>query len=273
MLALTEIGQQFLMLQIDKKITSNDLSILIFDKTIAFCTIEQTLFFDIEKENINSENLNTWISYHNFKKKNKKCVLFESKGALVPKELFDEKNKEIYLSLSDVNLNRKKIATKLIDVNNQVFVFSQSRDWGLLLNKFFFDIEITHFAAELIPFLSNISKDNLKKSVFIHLRKDFFDLFIYQGSQLLFFNSFPKHDEEEFLYYLFFVLEQFYLKTNQFVATFLGKFIDYKKYYDVFEEFHSLTNFTYPEILKINSNHPAPFFSYFNNYENNIRKV
>ena len=138
---------------------------------------------------------------------------------------------------------------------------------------FFFDIETTHFAAELIPFLSKVSKDNLKKSVFIHLRKDFFDLFIYQGSQLLFFNSFPKNNEEEFLYYLFFVLEQFYLRANQFVAIFLGKFLEYKGYYKVFEEFHSITNFTFPEILKFNSNHPAPFFSYFNNYENNIRKV
>jgi len=268
-----EIGQQFLMLQIDTKITSDDLSILIFNNRIGFCTLEQTLFFDIDKKNINPENLNTWISYHNFKKKNKKCILFEGKGVLVPKELFDETNKDIYLSLSDVNLKRKKISTKHIDENNQIFVFSQSRDWSLLFKEFFFDIETTHFVAELIPFLSKISRDNLKKSVFIHLRKDFFDLFIYQGSQLLFFNSFPKKDEEEFLYYLFFVLEQFYLKANQFVTVFLGKFLEYKKYYDVFQEYHSLTNFTSPEVLKLNSNHPAPFFSYFNNYENNIRKV
>lgn len=273
MLALTEIGQQFLMLQIDTKITSNDLSILVFNNRIAFCTIEQTLFFDIEKKNINSENLNTWIRHHNFKKKNKKCILFEGKGVLVPKQLFDKSNKAIYLSLSDVNLKSKKIGSKHIEANNQVLVFSQSRDWSLLLKEFFFDIETTHFAAELIPFLSKVSKDNLKKSVFIHLRKDFFDLFIYQGSQLLFFNSFPKNNEEEFLYYLFFVLEQFYLRANQFVAIFLGKFLEYKGYYKVFEEFHSITNFTFPEILKFNSNHPAPFFSYFNNYENNIRKV
>ena len=116
-----EIGQQFLMLQIDTKITSDDLSILVFNNRIGFCTLEQTFFFDIDKKNINPENLNTWISYHNFKKKNKKCILFEGKGVLVPKELFDETNKDIYLSLSDVNLKSKKIGTKHINENNQIF--------------------------------------------------------------------------------------------------------------------------------------------------------
>ena len=273
MLVQMEIGQQFLMLQIDKKITSDDLSILIFKDRIAFCTLEQTLYFDLEKKNINSENLGTWINYHNIKKKNNKCILFDVNGVIVPEKLFDETNKNLYLSLTDDDLKNKKIETKLIKSNNQVFIFSQSRDWNLLFQNLAVDLETTHFAAELISFLSKLASENLKKSVFIHLRKDFFDLFIYQGSQLLLFNSFPHQDEEEFLYYLFFVLEQFYLKANQFEAIFLGKFLKYQSYYNAFKKFHSLANFTYPENLQIDSNHPAPFFNYFYEYENNIRKV
>ena len=57
-----EIGQRFLMLTIDKKITTNDLSILIFKDRIAFCTLEQTLYFDLEKKKINSNSLDTWIN-------------------------------------------------------------------------------------------------------------------------------------------------------------------------------------------------------------------
>lgn len=261
------------MLQIDKKITSNDLSILVFKDRIAFCTLEQTLYFDLEKKNINSESLGTWINYHNIKKKNNKCVLFESNGVIVPKALFDEGDKNIYLSLTDDDLKNKKIETKVIESSNQVFIYPQSRNWNLLFQDLVNDIETTHFAAQLISVLSKLSNDNLKKSVFIHLRKDFFDLFIYQGRQLLLFNSFPHQDEEEFLYYLFFVMEQFYLKANKFEAIFLGKFRVYQKYYNVFKEFHSQTNFTYPENLEIDSNHPAPFFNYFYYYENNIREV
>ena len=199
--------------------------------------------------------------------------MFENNGVVVPEKLFDETNKNIYLSLADDDLKNKRIESKVIKSSQQVFVFSQNKDWRLLLKNLVVNLEITHFAAELIPFLPKLSNDNLKTNVFIHLRKDFFDLFIYQGLQLLLFNSFPHQDEEEFLYYLFFVLEQFYLKSNQFNAFFLGKFLKYQKYYDVFKEFHSQTNFTYPENLKTDANHPAPFFNYFYYHENNIRKV
>ena len=273
MLAPMEIGQQFLMLQIEHKITSDDLSILVFKDRAAFCTLNQSLYFDLEKKNINSESLATWIKYHNIKKNNNKCVLFDHTGVIVPHKLFDETNKNLYLSLSEEGLINKVIETKFIKSDNQIFVFSQSRDWRLLLKNLVVNLEITHFAAELIPLLSKISNENLKKNVFIHLRKDFFDLFIYQGSQLMLYNSFPHKDEEEFLYYLFFVLEQFYLKQNQFTAIFLGKFLNYQKYYNAFKEFHTLTKFTYPENLEIDDDHPAPFFNYFYNYEDNFRKI
>ena len=268
-----EIGQQFLMLQIDKKITSDDLSILIFKDRAAFCTLDQTLYFDLEKKNINSETLSTWFKYHNIKKKNNKCILFDNAGVIVPQKLFEEKNKNLYLSLSEDDLINKIIEAKIIKSSNQVFVFSKSKQLGLLLKDLEVNIEITHFAAELIPYLTKISTENLKKKVFIHLRKNYFDLFIYQGSQLLLYNSFPHKDEEEFLYYLFFVFEQFYLKQNQFIVIFLGKFLNYQKYYNAFREFHTQTKFTYPENLEIDVNHPAPFFNYFYNYENNFRKI
>ncbi len=273
MLASMEIGQQFLMLQIDNKITSNDLSILVFKDIAVFCTLDQSLYFDLEKKNINSESLGTWFKYHNIKKKNNKCILFDHTGVVVPGELFDEKNKNLYLSLSEEELKNKIIETRFIKSDNQIFVFSQSSDWRLLLKDLVVNLEITHFGAELIPFLSKISKESLKKNVFIHIRKDYFDLFVYQGSQLMLYNSFPHKDQEEFLYYLFFVLEQLYLKQNQFTAIFLGKFRNYQKYYDAFKEFHTITKFTYPENLEIDNNHPAPFFNYFYNYENNFREI
>ena len=273
MLALMEIGQQFLMLQTDKKITSDDLSILIFKDRAAFCTLNQSIYFDLEKKNIDSESLGTWFKYHNIKKKNNKCIFFDHTGVVVPKKFFNETNKNLYLSLSEDELINKIIETKFIKSEDQIFVFSQSIDWKVLLKNVVVNLEITHFAAELIPFLSKISNENLKKNVFIHLRKNYFDLFIYQGSQLMLYNSFPQKDEEEFLYYLFFVLEQFYLKQNQFIAIFLGKFINYQKYYDAFKEFHALTNFIYPENLEIDADHPAPFFNYFYNYENNFREI
>ena len=52
MLARMEIGQQFLMLQIDRKITSDDLSIQVFKDRVAFCTLNQSIYFDLEKKTL-----------------------------------------------------------------------------------------------------------------------------------------------------------------------------------------------------------------------------
>ena len=167
-----EIGQQFLMLQIDKKITSDDLSILIFQDRIAFCTLEQTLYFNLEKKIINSDSLGTWIKYHNIKKNNTKCISFENNGVIIPEKLYDEANKNLYLSLTDDDLKNKKIETKFIESNKQVFIFPQNRDWDLLFQNLVVDIETT-LCSELISFLSKLANENLKKVFSSTLGKTF----------------------------------------------------------------------------------------------------
>ncbi len=255
-----------------KKISSEDLSILIFKDRIAFCTLDQTLYFELEKKN-NADELVSWIKYNNLIKKNNKSILFDSKGVVVPNKLFDVSKKNLYLSLTDDELEDKIVETNIIEPDNQVFVFSKGKNIDKIFSNSIKDLETKHFASYLLPFLSKVSRRDLKKNVFIHLRENYFDLFIYQGSLLLLFNSYPHDNEQDFLYYLFFVLEQFYLKPNQFQAYFLGKFEKYKKYYIAFEKFHIQTNFTQPKNPEIESNHPAPFFNYFFDHENNSGEI
>ena len=195
MLVQMEIGQQFLMLQIDKKITSEDLSILIFQDRIAFCTLEQTLYFNLEKKIINSDSLGTWIKYHNIKKNNTKCISFESNGVVVPEKLYDEANKNLYLSLTDDDLKNKKIETKIIESNNQVFIFPQSRDWDLLFQNLGVDIKTTHFAAELISFLSKLANTFQTNIDLIKVLNDLHGHTIYIGQQLKIHNQPPGKTE------------------------------------------------------------------------------
>ena len=77
-----------------------------------------------------------------------------------------------------------------------------------------------------------------RKNMFIHLRKEQFDLFLFQGGQLLVQNSFPQKNADEFMYYLFYVCEQFYLKPEQFDLFFLGQYFPYSDYYNGTKEFH-----------------------------------
>ena len=51
-------------------------------------------------------------------------------------------------------------------------------------------------------------------------------------------NSFPQKNADEFMYYLFYVCEQFYLKPEQFDLFFLGQYFPYSDYYNGTKEFH-----------------------------------
>ena len=70
--------------------------------------------------------------------------------------------------------------------------------------------------------------------MFIHLRKEQFDLFLFQGGQLLVQTAFHKN-ADEFMYYLFYVCEQF--EAEQFDLFFLGQYFPYSDYNGT-KEFH-----------------------------------
>ena len=98
-----------------------------------------------------------------------------------------------------------------------------------------------------------------KKQLFVHLREGAFELFLFQGAQLLFFNSFEQHHVDEFLYYLFYITEQFYLKPEGFKLAFLGAYDHYKQYYEGVQEYHSDVIFLDAPSENRQTKHPVPF--------------
>jgi hypothetical protein len=98
-----------------------------------------------------------------------------------------------------------------------------------------------------------------KKQLFVHLREGAFELFLFQGAQLLFFNSFEQQHVDEFLYYLFYITEQFYLKPEGFKLAFLGAYDHYNEYYEGVQEYHSDVIFLDAPSENRQTKHPVPF--------------
>ena len=90
------------------------------------------------------------------------------------------------------------------------------------------------------------------------------EILYFQGGQLLLQNCFPQNNMDDFLYYLFYVTEQFYLKPAQFNLHFLGKFTQYEDYYNGVKDFHDSIDFFEPHYSLIDHQHPVPFFQTFN---------
>ena len=89
----------------------------------------------------------------------------------------------------------------------------------------------THYNSILYKkILSVCSFVEFKYQLFIHIQFEATDLFLVNNNRIVFHNRFSVKNEEEFLYYVFFIVEQFDLKSDDFEINFLGKFIEYNSY-------------------------------------------
>ena len=91
----------------------------------------------------------------------------------------------------------------------------------------------------------------------------YFGRIIVDSVCIIFRNHFGIQNKDEFLYYVFYVLEQYKLSSDQFEIVFLGKITAFKTYYQSIKEFHQIIRFEDRKVCnKIDiDQHPAPFFA------------
>jgi hypothetical protein len=259
-----ETGQQFLMQLNSNKKTFQDLSILILKDGFSFCTPEQQHFFGLETETPSPDALKSWIKYHQINTENTTLVYMDHPAVTVPLPLFDKEQPELYLKTAIAIDDTHIVHGETIDPLDQAIVYPITRKWDTLFKAVLPKASITHLTAQLLPDLAKFSFGKTKKNMFVHLRQDQFDLFLFQGGQLLLQNSFPQHNVDDFLYYLFYVTEQFYLKPEQFNLTFLGKYEGFDEYYLGAREFHESIDYFEPHYPSPSPVHPVPFFLSYN---------
>ena len=111
--------------------------------------------------------------------------------------------------------------------------------------------------------LNLCSTEKFSKQLFIHLHFDAMDIFLVEKNKLIFYNRFVVKNENDFMYYLFFVVEQFDLDPNEFEIQFLGRIYAFESYYDIVKDYHNYITFSTDEVsTKIEfSKHHAPYLS------------
>lgn len=257
------IGQPYSMQLSNKKRSINELSILVHKDGFSFCTNEQHHFFALEQNPPSEESLKSWLAYHQLTQPTQKIIFLDHSALTVPLALFDETLAHDYLKSAVTVSKDLTPAFNILNTQEQAVVYGINTLWDKLFQKLFPAAQRSHLVSELLPALSQYSSGKAKRNLFVHLRKDAFDLFLYQGGQLLLQNSFPQRTADDFLYYLFYVTEQFYLKPEQFNLLFLGKYTQYNAYYEGVKEFHEAIDFFEPQYSFMDHQHPIPFFQTF----------
>lgn len=256
-------GQRYLMQLNNKQFSQNDLSILIHKDGFSFCTLEQHYFLPLEETPPSVDSLKSFLDYHQIEQSRAHLIFMNHPAVCVPQSLFDENKKKAYVTTAmeltkELSINHQTL--KSLDIT---LVYPSEPHWLTLFQSVFAQLEITHLNAALLPALSAFSFGKAKKNLFLHLRKDHFDLMLFQGGQLLAQNSFPHKNADDFLYYLFYVTEQFFLKPEQFNLYFLGRYLTYSDYYKGVQEFHPQVDYLDPQFPSLDPKHPAPFFQSF----------
>lgn len=151
-------------------------------------------------------------------------VLFESSGStLIPSSLYHPNDKEALAKFNFEVDNQMEIGTdKLINADSYL-LYAIPAGLKETLDEIFPVYSLTCHASVLIEVLMILNKNQTSgKRMFVNVRDAEIDIIIIEGKQLLFYNSFPYHSKQDFIYFIIFVIEQLNLNPEEIELMFSG---------------------------------------------------
>lgn len=147
-----------------------------------------------------------------------------SKATLIPAPLFDPGQAQKYLEFNyRVNPGDQVFADHLVQIDTQN-VYPVPAGMADAVKSHFPGSRVVHLSSVLIDSIWVNYKNRINAArVFLHLREKSFDLMIFDGRQMTYFNSFPHQNAEDVVYYLIFVLEQLNLNPENVHTVLLGQ--------------------------------------------------
>lgn len=245
-------------------IKEKELSIQVHIDGLFFCTHSSQLFIDNDSSPIKTDSTFKKILEDNslldFERVN--CIYFNQPATFVPTTLYDSSRKENYVK-QNISLDAKLKITGDDTLDKEIKILHQvhSREKELLM-QLYKNIKFTHFTKIIYDYLSKLVKSDSGIVMYLHLQDKFFDVMVFDGQKLLFYNSYNYKYEEDFLYYSLAVAEELSLNPEEFSIIFLGKFNRYNAYYKALENYQEKLKYIDDGsgITFDQKQHPAPFF-------------
>jgi hypothetical protein len=192
-------------------------------------------------------------------------VHFNSRPSIVPSLYFDDNIKSKYLITNSLSSNN--ILTDSSKDKKLKIVYSINKKLNEFITKNNLNHSNKNYFTYLYNFLTEIPNKTKGLSFFVNLNKKSFDIIIFNNNEFIFFNSFEINDENEFLYYLFFVLKNYEGSNEADKIIFLGKFEAFNDYYNIASKYSRIDFIEDHNEIKVLPD--SPFFSTIN--ENYIR--
>lgn len=242
------------------------LSIHSFINGFSFCTKSKIDFFSSTNNQINFiEIFNGYLDQEDKDRfESIKFVSFHNASTFVPDSLFDNYRSKDYLKLYTKERENEIVSYDNIEQVSQINVYTFPKSISNNLKKVNINLEISHYNTLLLNNILSLEFSNgIENQLFIHLQSEALDVFLFQKKEFKFNNRFLISNEDEFLYYLFFVVEQFDMETEGLEIVLLGKIQRYESYYKALNQYHNHIKFVDGDNNHIEnlSTHPAPYLA------------
>lgn len=207
------------------------------NKYIAFesFTFQNVYSFELVNELLDELLKKSKIIKHKYKRMI--CILVNDSATIVPKAIYEDDKKKLYLKFNTSVNDDDLILTdelKSLDGKN---IFSINIAIQAKLNSLNNNIQYHHSSTILIETLLKQNKNKTGKKLIVHMQLSHFQIIVIEDKNLLFYNTFNHHSAEDFIYYLLFVCEQLQLNPENIELTFIGEIEKNSNIYSITQKY------------------------------------
>ena len=183
-----------------------------------------------------------WLSHHY---QQVKIIWDNDRKTLIPNPLFRPGEEKEYLRFNHPLAEEDIVRHDRLPNLDAVNIYSIPQRILSLLEKYFPGACVNHASSALIENLviSNKNRDE-SKMIFVNVKKNDFDIAVFDGRKLLFFNSFPYQTKEDFAYYLIYVIEQLGMNPEKVEMKLSGEILKISDIYDITYKYVREVSFT-----------------------------
>ena len=184
------------------------------NKVIAF----EEYFFDIKGSTSQLEKHWKEIFDRDFFKLSFKSVSVYYVGrqsTMVPIDLYDKAEETNLLKLNYRLEANSKTNSDRIDVLGAYTVFASPSFLEKILDAHFVNYRMRHYSTPLLYQFLSSGKSTSGNSVYLNILKSHFEMIVLSNGELIFYNSFPYTNADDFLYYMLYALEKLQIDNEK----------------------------------------------------------
>jgi hypothetical protein len=189
-------------------------------------------------------------------------IHFNSAPSIIPVKFYDKDIKAKYLETNTGSINN---IDEDISADQKInVVYSKNKDLSKALGLDKQKVSHVNHFTQLYNYLRGVVDNSDGLSFFIKISSGSFEIMIFNKKEFVFFNTYEIVDENEFLYYTFFVLKNFQSSIKKDKIIFIGKHEMFDNYYNLASKYsridfieddtHSILNFEENFFSVINAN-------------------